>query len=212
MFSAPSSLKSKEEEPAPSSLRSKEEVIKNFILSPLFEAHQIVKTEGRITVDTLENKISSKIVYNVKYKSSISELYKKHFIAIILKPEEHYDKDTIVEPDILFIVFGKCSMWIEAKRFYQDDSVSKYCGKKGLGRFLSGYYSRQDDDGGMIAYIQRGCISDIQSEIMERVKIMDCIELTENIGINASFLSVHKRITTGNIKMYHLFFDFVNLD
>lgn len=64
----------------------------------------------------------------------------------------------------------------------------------------------------MIAYIQRGGISDIQSEIIDRVRIMDCIGLTETIGINASFLSVHKRIPTGNIKMYHLFFDFVNSD
>ena len=197
--------------PAPSRLRTKEEVIKTFILLPLIEAHRILKGRADITSTTPENEITKKIVYNVKHKSTISyHIYGRHLIDVSYRPKEDFDEATITEPDIKFFIAEVCTVWIEAKRIYKDNSVSDYCGEEGLGRFLSGYYSRQDDDGGMIAYIQRGCISDIQSEIMGRVKIMDCIGLTENIGINASFLSVHKRITTGNIKMYHLFFDFVN--
>jgi len=188
--------------------RSKEEVIKEWILIPLIEAYELVKKD--ITPKTYENKITWKIVYNVKHNSSISkEIYEKHIIDVSCRPKEDSDENTPNEPDIKFFISHICAFWIEAKRIYKNGTVSDYCGDGGLGCFLSGYYSKHEDNGCMIAYIQEGQLSDIQKEIMEKVNGCNCIELIEDIGIDNSFLSRHERAIHREIKIYHLLFDFV---
>lgn len=190
-----------------SKFKNKEEVVEELVLIPLIEAYEIIKED--VTATTSENNITRKIYKNVKKNSSISSHIGKQLIDVSCKPEEEGSDDNITEPDIKFFIATVCTVWIEAKRIYRGDSVSEYCGDRGLRRFISGYYSHQGNIDGMIAYIQRGCISDIQNEIIERVRTCNCSGLAENIGINASFVSFHKRNSTRDIKIYHLFFDFV---
>jgi len=203
------SLKSKENKPIPSRLGSKEEVIKECIILPLFEAYRYLKASGTITVGTHENIISNKIIYNVKNKSSISELYEKHYIEITLRPKEHHTEEALVEPDIEFTVFAQCKLWIEAKRIYQNDSISNYCGKGGLEDYLIGRYSDKEDNGGMLAYIQSGSLHEIQNEIIETIRASNCREIIEDFGIDDMFVSIHEREKHGEINMFHLFFDFL---
>ncbi len=187
---------------------NKEEVIKEWILIPLIEAYELIKND--ILPNTYENKITWKIVYNVKHKSSISEMIcAKHIIDVSCRPKEDFNENTPNEPDIKFFISNICAFWIEAKRIYKNGTISDYCGEDGLGCFLSGYYSKQECGGGMIAYIQEGQLFDIQKEIIEKVNDCNCIELTEDIGIDNSFLSIHKRDTNRDVKIYHLLFDFV---
>ncbi len=184
-----------------------EEAITEWVLIPLIEAYRIIKED--IDANIGENKITEKIIRNVKKNSSISQYIDKHIINVKYRPKEILDAGDIKEPDITFFIPVVCEMHIEAKRIYKNGTVSDYCGKTGLGEFLSGNYSSNEDNGGMIAYIQEGQLSDIQKEIIGKVNGCNCIELTENIGIDNSFLSIHERNTNRDIRIYHLLFDFV---
>ena len=192
------------------SVQSKEEVIKEWVLTPLIESYEIIKEE--INTNTWENEITKKIILGVKNKSSISRIISKRSIRVFYRAKEVHDKDLTKEPDITFVI-GEDNILhqidIEAKRIYENGTVSDYCGKTGLCEFLSGNYSSNEDNGGMIAYIQEGCFSDIQKEIIARVDSCNCIELIEDIGIDNSFLSRHERAIHREIKIYHLLFDFV---
>ncbi|MCP4658036.1 MAG: hypothetical protein GY856_21715 [bacterium] len=44
----------------------------------------------------------------------------------------------------------------EAKRLSKSHSVGAYLGEEGLGRFLEGEYAGDDEDGGMLGYVQSG--------------------------------------------------------
>jgi hypothetical protein len=48
----------------------------------------------------------------------------------------------------------------EAKRLYRSGSVSEYLGSEGLGMFLTGAYASNEDEGGLIGYVQAGSISE----------------------------------------------------
>lgn len=138
--------------------------------------------------------------------STISKEIKKHIISVNYKPKEVLG-DEEHEPDLQFALPNCFSIFFEAKRIYRSDSFSEYRGENGLGRFLSGYYSSEDIDGGMIAYVQIGNILEAQEKIIGIVQKIDCISLKRNIGIDSMFLSVHKRLSNNNIKIYHIFFD-----
>ncbi len=187
--------------------KNKEEAIEDMVLKPLLEAYEIVK--GDITKTTPENQITKKIVLKVKKNPYILPYIDKHFIKISYRPPEVYEDETVNEPDMAFFIVGKCDFWIEAKRIYEKSTPYTYCGENGLGRFLSGYYSAKDGHAGMIAYIQEGILEDIRKDIMERVNCCSCKELTEDIEIDNSFSFIHERCVNGNIKIYHLLFDFV---
>ena len=60
----------------------------------------------------------------------------------------------------------------------------------------------------MIAYVQIGNILEAQEKITGMVQTIDCISLNGNTGIDSAFLSVHKRLSNNNIKIYHILFDF----
>ncbi len=195
--------------PFTSILKSKEEAIEEWILTPLIEAYGIIKKD--IYSNTRENKITWMLAYNVKHKSSISKkIYKQHIIDVSCRPKEDSDENTPNEPDIKFFISHICAFWIEAKRIYENGTVSDYCGESGLGCFLSGYYSAKEDYGGMIAYIQEGRISEVQKNIIEEVNKCAYMKMKENIGVDNSFFSTHKRNSNRGIKIYHLLFDFVH--
>lgn len=195
-------------EAVPCKVKSKDEAVKVWILQPLIEAYELIK--GDITPGTHENKITWKLVFNVKHKSSIAkEVYEKHTIDVSCRPKEASDEDTPNESDMKFFIAHTCVMLIEAKRIYEHGTVSDYCGKKGVGRFLSGYYSSEEDNGGMIAYIQKGRIGDVRMNIITKLNEHNCKEIKENIGVDNTFVSIHKRVSNEEIKIYHLLLDFV---
>lgn len=45
---------------------------------------------------------------------------------------------------------------IEAKRLYRISSITDYLGQDGLGMFLTGAYGADEDEGGMLGYVQSG--------------------------------------------------------
>lgn len=184
---------------------NKPEFIKRFIFNPLFEAYNHLKLI-EVIKNSNEIKINREIYKYIRDSSSVSKEIQKHIIFVSYKPKEVVG-DEEHEPDLQFALPNCFRIFFEAKRIYKPDSYSKYCGEGGLGRFLSGYYSSEDIDGGMIAYVQIGNVLEVQEKIIGMVQKIDCISLNRNIGIDSMFLSVHKRLSNNNIKIYHIFFD-----
>jgi len=184
---------------------NKQEFIKRFIFNPLFEAYNHLKLIEEIK-NSDEVKINREMYKYIRDFSSISKEVQKHIIFVNYKPKEVVGNEEH-EPDLQFALPNCFSIFFEAKRIYKPDSYSIYCGEGGLGRFLSGYYSSEDIDGGMLAYVQIGNILEAQEKIIVKVQKIDCISLNRNIGIDSTFLSTHRRITNNNIKIYHIFFD-----
>lgn len=196
------------EAPPWSRFKNKEEIVEKLVLTPLIEAYRFVKED--ITIATSENTITRKICTQLRKYSSISFYLEREFIDISCQSEEEGSEDgIIVKPDIKFHVALVIRVWIEAKRIYKDDSISEYCGNHGVGRFLSGYYSHQGNIDGMLAYIQKGKYSDIRETIRKCIKTCNCEKLVETVGLNSAFCSTHKSECRGNLKIYHLLFDFV---
>ena len=53
----------------------------------------------------------------------------------------------------------------EAKRLGKRNSVSQYLGQKGLGCFLRGDYARDEDEAGMLGYVQSGDLAEWGTKI-----------------------------------------------
>ena len=109
----------------------------------------------------------------------------------------------------------------EAKRLHQADSVAKYLGADGLGRFLAGDYSQEDDAAGMLGYVQvRGCMdwsSDLRGALDEgRVPFeIASSEPFAEVDLDAQPLatwrSEHQRTAVGRpIAIYHSLLLFVS--
>ena len=179
--------------------------IERFIFNPLFESYNHIKKKEGIE-NSEEPPITKEIYKYIKTSSSISAEVKRHIIIVKYNPTEVEDEGER-KPDLEFIIPDCFRIFFEAKRIYKADSCSIYCGKGGLGRFLSGYYSSEDVDGGMIAYVQKGDILEVQEKIIGMVRKKDCINLIRAIGNDFTFLSVHKRRSNDDIKIYHMFFD-----
>lgn len=184
---------------------NKPEFIERFIFNPLFESYNHIKKKEGIE-NSEEPPITKEIYKYIKTSSSISAEVKRHIIIVKYNPTEVEDEGER-KPDLEFIIPDCFRIFFEAKRIYKADSCSIYCGKEGLGRFLSGYYSSEDVDGGMIAYVQKGDILEVQEKIIGMVRKKDCINLIRAIGNDFTFLSVHKRRSNDDIKIYHMFFD-----
>lgn len=184
---------------------NKPEFIERFIFNPLFESYNHIKKKEGIE-NSEEPPITKETYKYIKTSSSISAEVKRHIIIVKYNPTEVEDEGER-KPDLEFIIPDCFRIFFEAKRIYKADSCSIYCGKGGLGRFLSGYYSSEDVDGGMIAYVQKGDILEVQEKIIGMVRKKDCINLIRAIGNDFTFLSVHKRRSNDDIKIYHMFFD-----
>lgn len=186
-------------------IHKKPEFIEKFIFNPLFESYNHIKKAEGIK-NSEETSITKEIYKFIKTSSSISPATKRHIISVKYNPTEVEDNGER-KPDLEFIIPDCFRIFFEAKRIYKADSCSIYCGKGGLGRFLSGYYSSEDVDGGMIAYVQNGNILKVQEKIIELVYKKDCLDINRAIGNDFTFLSSHVRKLNDDIKIYHIFFD-----
>ena len=186
-------------------IHNKPEFIERCIFNPLFESYNHIKKKKGIE-NSEEPPITKEIYKYIRKSSSISTEVENHIIIVKYNPTEVEDEGER-KPDLEFIIPDCFRIFFEAKRIYKADSCSIYCGKEGLGRFLSGYYSSEDVDGGMIAYVQNGDILKVQEKIIGMVRKKECINLIRAIGNDFTFLSVHKRRSNDDIKIYHIFFD-----
>jgi len=102
----------------------------------------------------------------------------------------------------------------EAKRLYRNDSLEKYLGEDGLGRFLAGDYSRDEGVAGMLGYVQARTVAEWSGDLRcaldsdrARHEISSSDPLTPaNLGAELVFtwLSEHRRPSVGRtIAIYH---------
>jgi hypothetical protein len=86
----------------------------------------------------------------------------------------------------------------EAKRFSKRHSVKTYLGANGLGCFLCGAYAREEDEAGMLGYVQSGELETWGEKIRT--------ELNETPGSyavdRASPFSSHPMLSSGSLKTY----------
>lgn len=106
------------------------------------------------------------------------------------------------------------SFSFEAKRLASGFPVSKYLGREGLGCFLSGEYARDDDDAGMIGYVQENDTAVWTAAIQDAIEAdSDSYEVTDVGALQTHrfpggplecFASVHTRKAVGRpIMIYH---------
>ena len=191
--------------------KTAEQLILNFVLKPLVEAYDIMKGKDRNVVDYDENTITKKLVWHLKNETSLTEPYQRRSIGIVMRPKEQVTIEDTYEPDIKFLVCERLWMEVEAKRIYEGNkwSTSEYLSDNdGIGRFLFGKYSKSENHGGMIGYVQNGdlqaVIQNIRSGLLKK-NCRECLEVTE---IDKCLLSIHYRINNEDIELYHLFFYF----
>lgn len=189
---------------------SNERMIIDWILKPLVESYDIVKKD-KTAINNSENEITEKLVWNLKNNTQISFLYQKRSIDVILRPKEQVKIDEKYEPDIKFILGTRIWLHVETKRIYKNGnwSTSEYVSKEdGIGRFLSGKYSRNDKESGMLGYIQGGNFSSIIQDLKSRIDSIDCESSGEITEVNNCYLSTHRRQENSSIRIYHLFLHF----
>ena len=107
----------------------------------------------------------------------------------------------------------------EAKRLTSDSSVRAYLGKDGLQMYIRGEYAGEQDDAGMLGYVQTGEPMAWAAEIDTRLKLQpaehavcaggewnSCSLATE---IPLTFRSVHNRLSIGRpLVVFHTLLEF----
>lgn len=189
---------------------SPQQVIVDLILQPLVESYNVVSKDFN-ALNYEENLITEKLVWFLKKQSSISTLYQKRTMDVILRPKEQVTIDTKSEPDIKFIIGSILWLQIEAKRIYekQNWSSAEYLSDgSGIGRFLSGMYSKDEEYGAMLGYVQGGNFQEIIKNIKDKLSDKDFKEYKDTPQIENCLVSVHRRFQNSDITIYHLFFYF----
>lgn len=185
---------------------SQEQRIKNYVLTPITEAYDKVKSGSKIVTDK-EDDITKKIVWYIKKESSITKLIEKRSIRVIMRSKEHVTIDELNEPDIQFLLDTKLWIVIEAKKMYIGNNwtSSEYTGERGLNRFLTDYYPSEDNVAGMLGYVQNGDLKKILINVKEGLssKSFKSSRAVENI--NNCFVTIHCKNNGHDIKLYHLF-------
>jgi hypothetical protein len=112
--------------------------------------------------------------------------------------------------------------WIEAKRFYNSSSVSKYVNDQGIGAFICGEYAKDEKFGGMVGYIQSDSLQTwlpkietklrkSKSKSVKRTKDGKALEpITFKRGPRVCFKSIHQRESGREITLVHVMFQFLN--
>ena len=188
---------------------SESQIIYEKILKPLCEAYERAKKDERMVLYD-ENTITRRLVWHLRHSVSLCYSYRKKTICIEMRPQELYAEDYIYKPDIKIMV-GDLWMEIESKRIHKGNhwSVAEYLNReRGVGRFVWGVYSHNENHGGMIGYIQKGDFYSIIQKIRTGLEKMNCKKCEDIREIKNCILSIHIRSGKEDIKIYHLFFYF----
>ncbi|UCE59250.1 MAG: hypothetical protein JSU63_17620 [Phycisphaerales bacterium] len=107
----------------------------------------------------------------------------------------------------------------EAKRLGKDHPVGEYLGQDGMGCFLSGAYARDDDQAGMLGYVQAGTpqqwVGRIRSALetdpsrynMPELERFSSVEIVD--GLNHTYRSNHDRPSVGRrVSIFHTLLQF----
>jgi hypothetical protein len=189
-----------------------EKAILDLVLKPLTESYSIVSKDVKV-FGYEENVITEHLVWYLKNQTSISSLYQRRSIDVILRPKEQVAIDEKYEPDIKFNLGNRLFLHIEAKRIYEKHkwSTSEYLSAKdGIGRILTGKYSKNDKNAGMLGYIQNGDFQSIIHDIKNGIVETCCKSMRDVVGISNCIVSVHTRMANDDISIYHLFLYFHN--
>jgi hypothetical protein len=108
---------------------------------------------------------------------------------------------------------------IEAKRLCRSSSVAEYLGPEGLGMFLSGGYASEEDEGGMLGYVQTGTVVDWLDRIGETLRSSESLSVCPGSSfdvvrlgrdLDLIHLSCHGRQTVPrNIHIFHTLLSFL---
>jgi len=191
--------------------REVKQLVFDFVLKPLVEAYEIMKGENLRIVDYDENTITKKLVWYLKNRTSIAGLYQRKTIVIVMRPKEQATIEETYEPDMKFFLGEVLWMEIEAKRFYKGNnwSTSEYLSDNdGVGRFLSGKYSKNETYGGMVGYVQSGNLQDVISSIKSGLMVKNCRQCQDVADVKKCLVSIHYRLNDDDIEIYHLFLYF----
>jgi hypothetical protein len=113
----------------------------------------------------------------------------------------------------------RARLHFEAKRLSRSNAVSEYLGTNGLGMFLSGAYAANEDEGGMLGYVQSGDTSEWIEKIgMELLNWQGVLGLCAEKQLRAIdfvpqlaqiHLSCHQRLTPSRqIHVFHTLLEF----
>jgi hypothetical protein len=80
----------------------------------------------------------------------------------------------------------------------KQNTVTKYLGAEGLGCFLCGDYAREEDEAGMLGYVQSGELEDWGQKIGD-----ECAKTPNAYAIDPGFaFANHSLPNTGSLKTY----------
>jgi hypothetical protein len=187
-----------------------EQLISNFVLKPLFEAYSKMKNEDKCLANYDENTITKKIVWHLKYETSLAYFCERRLVAVVMRPMEQETISQVYEPDIKVFIWNYLWFEIEAKRMYEGNgwTTSEYIGNDGLGRFISNRYSKDEKYASMIGYIQNGDLVKIIQSIKNEIVNKNFKKWLDFNGIENCILSLHYRSDNDDIEMFHVFFHF----
>jgi len=107
----------------------------------------------------------------------------------------------------------------EAKRLRSNRSISAYLGKDGLQMYIGGHYAAEQDDAGMLGYVQAGQPNAWAAQLDARLRTTPanhavCVggqwtSCSLAVEIATTFRSVHNRASVGRpVVVYHTLLDF----
>jgi len=180
--------------------------IEELCLKSLIDSYRRVKQIKGI--DSLnENRIRDQFVVDLEKRNDlIRHAIDNHIIIVV---PESWDAVKRRRADIRFALpFIRRDLIFECKKLHSAES--RYL-DDGLVRFIKLAYSEKEDDAGMIGFIIKpidlfGVISAIKEKVCKFYfsRLID----KQILGWPYSFQSVHVRIDSREILIYHLFFEF----
>ena len=154
-----------------------------------------------------ENKIRDEFIIDLETKNNLIKHAIDNFIIIVIP--ESWDPLKRKRSDIRFILpLIKRNLVFECKKL---SSAEKRYLDEGLLRFIKLEYSERDEHAGMIGFIIKPKnLVDIISKIKEKVCKFhfSCLIDKEVFEWPYSFQSIHVRVDSREILIYHLFFKF----
>lgn len=176
----------------------------------------IIDSFGRLRVvdkiDTLiENHIRNHLAFDLENDNSILRPYlEKKLLKLTKENTLLISLEETMRTDIEFFLSEFGDFVIECKKLSSADQ--RYI-HDGLARFSGEFYSKKDEEAGMIGFIYGGAIDNIVTNLKPKVKAhqpgADIDALLKEIccGYKHSFHSRHTRITQPEIFIHHLFVD-----
>lgn len=196
---------------------TQKDLIENLYLKAILDSYpRIKKIKG---VENLsENKIRNEFVYDLQYKNKLLLEFTK--TVKLTSENQVLTEDNIFRTDIEFFVSEYGSFVIECKKLKAAEGryIRDVDSKGGVERFTNLHYAPEEKKAGMIGFLVQGNPKKIVESLIKKVKAFHPADKIEELlkqkclDWELSFQSKHICINKKEIHLYHLFFDFVNLN